>query len=117
MLVSKNILTLVRKGETTHPDVEASLDELKGKTSLLIGQADPNFRVHEQAVVHVDDGLLDAGAAAVDLLALLAALPLEAMQAEKVAVLGLDDVFLCFVAPEAAELYKIGRIANGGRDS
>lgn len=111
--VSKVMLN--RRGVATHPDVKASLDELKGKTSLLVSEADPNFRVHEQAVVHVDDGLLNAGAAAVDLLALLAALPLEAMQAEKVAIFSLDDMFFCLVAPEAAELYKVGRIANGGR--
>ena len=99
----------------TYPNVEAALNKLKGQTALLIRQADPDLRVHKQAMVHVNDALLDARLAVVDILALLAALPLKTMQAEEVAILCLDNVFFCLVAPEAAELDEIGGIADRGR--
>lgn len=63
--------------------------------------------------MQIDDALLDAVGPSVDPLTLLAAAPLQTMEAEKVAVLGLHNVLLCFVAPKLAELDEIGCISNG----
>lgn len=62
--------------------------------------------------MQVRHALFDTVATRVDLLSLLAFAPLQAVNAEKVAIGSLDNMFLGFVAPELAELYKIGGIAN-----
>lgn len=98
----------------THPDVESALEQLKGQASLLVRQAHPDLRVHQQTVVQVGDALLDAPRPAVDLCALLALAPLQAVDAEQEAILGLHDVLLGLVAPDAAELDKVGRVADRG---
>jgi hypothetical protein len=64
-------------------------------------------------VVHIDDPLLGALGSAVDLEALLASSPLQAVQAEQEAILCLNYVLFCFVSPQSTELDKVGRIAHG----
>lgn len=61
--------------------------------------------------MHVDDPLAYAGRAVIDLLALLALFPLQAMQAEEEAIFGLHYVLLCFVSPEAAQLHEVASIS------
>jgi hypothetical protein len=63
-------------------------------------------------MVQVRHALLDAGATRVDLLSLLPLAPLQAVDAEKIAIGSLDYMFFGFVAPELAKLYEIGRIAD-----
>lgn len=89
-------------GRSAHPNVITLLDKNKGKTSLRIGQADPDLRVHEQAMVEVHDLLLDAPRSAVDFLALLSVLPSEPVHAKQEAILGLEDVLLGLVSEDAA---------------
>ena len=76
----------------------------------MIGQAHPYLRVHEETVVQVDDTLPNAGAPRIDLLAFFTLPPLQAVYPKKVSIGRLDDVFLGFVAPEAAKLHKVGGI-------
>lgn len=64
--------------------------------------------------MQVDDALLDAVRTGVDPRGLVVALPCQAVQAQQVAVLGLDDVLLGHVAVEGAELDKVARIPYGG---
>lgn len=66
-------------------------------------------------MVQIRDPLLDAVRPVIDLLPLLASPPLKAMQAEQVAILSLDYMFLRLVSPQSAEFDEIGRIANRGR--
>lgn len=115
-LVAVSELVVCAESWRTYPNIEALLNKLKSQASLLVRLADPDLRVHEQAVVQVDDALPDGvGAARVDAAAFLAASPLQAVQAEEVAVLGLDNVLLRLVAPDAAQLDKVGGVADGIR--
>lgn len=100
----------------TNPDVETALYQLKGQAPLLVGKTDPDLGVHEQAMVHIDDALLDACRPVVDLLPLLAPAPLQAVDAEEEAILGLHNVFFGLVSPDLAEFDKVGGIPHRGRD-
>ena len=84
----------------TYPDVEAELDQLERQASLLVRQANPNLRVHQQAVVQIDDPFPETRRSIVHLGTFLSPPPLQPMDAEEEAVLGLDDVFFGFEAPE-----------------
>lgn len=100
----------------TDPDIIALLDEHKRKTSLLIGQADPNLGVHEQPMVKVQDLLHQTSRSAVDLLFLLALLPCQPVQTEQVSILGLEDMLLSFISVQAAKIHKVGGVSHGGGD-
>lgn len=63
-------------------------------------------------MVHIHDPLLDAGRTAVDTGALLAFAVGKPMQAEQIAILGLDNVLLGLVAKQPAQLDKVGRVAD-----
>lgn len=102
---------------STYPDVKASFYKLEWQASLLIRQADPDFRIHQQAVVQVSNALLGAVPAAVDSLALLSSSPLQTVQTQQIPILCLNYVFFCFVPPQLAHLNEIGRIAHGGGNS
>ena len=44
--------------DTTHPTIITLFDELKGKRVLSIHLTNPDFRIHQQTVMEVDDWLL-----------------------------------------------------------
>jgi hypothetical protein len=100
----------------TYPDIKPLLDQDEGQGPLLVGQADPHLAVHQQAMVQVDDTLLDALRAGVDLGVLLAPFPCEPVQAKQVSILGLDHMFLGRVAKGGAEVDKVGGVSDRGRD-
>ena len=77
------------------PDIEAQLDEGKGKAAGRISLADPNLAVHQQTMVQINDGLAGAVASPVGG---VAASEWQPVQSEQVAVLGEDDMFLVRVA-------------------
>lgn len=81
---------------------------------MLISEANPNLRVHEQAVMHVDYALLDAVGAQVDRTAFFTFTPLQAMQPKQEAILGLYNMFFGFVSPQTAKLDKVASVANSG---
>lgn len=68
-------------------------------------------------MMHVDDSLARGVGARVDSLAFLTASPLKAMKAEQIAIFGLHNVLLRFVAPEPTQLDKVGGVPNGIRDA
>jgi hypothetical protein len=100
----------------TYPNVKAPLDQDKRQRALLVGEADPDFAVHQQAVVQVHDALLDALRSAVDPGVLLALPPGQAVKAKEVPVLGLHDMLLGGVPEGGTEVDKIGGIPDRGRD-
>lgn len=63
------------KQHYTHPDVKAFLDQDEWETPLGVRERHPHLAVHQQAMVQVDDSLLQAVAAIVDFLTLLPLLP------------------------------------------
>ena len=67
--------------------------------------------------MHVDDSLPRGIGARIDSLAFLTASPLKAMKAEQIAIFGLHNVLLRFVAPEPTQLDKVGGVPNGIRDA
>jgi hypothetical protein len=91
----------------THPDVEATFDQHKRQAALGIGKTDPDLAVHEKAVVHVNDLLLQAVRATVDPQVLLALAPGEAVNAKQVAILGRDDMLLGIVSKLGAQIHKV----------
>lgn len=66
--------------------------------------------------MQVDNALLDALGAAVNLDILLALPPRQAMEPEQISVLSLDNVLLGRVSPQGAEVGEVGGIANRRRD-
>lgn len=63
--------------------------------------------------MQVDNLFGDAVGTAVDLPALLAGLPGQAVDAQQESILGLQDMLLSLVAEDAAELDKVGRVPDG----
>jgi hypothetical protein len=58
--------------------------------------------------------LLDTGAASVHLLSFFTFPPLQTMDSQQVPILGLYNMFFRFVAPDPAELGKVGGISHRG---
>lgn len=63
----------------TYPNIETPFHQLKWQTSLLVSHANPDLRVHQQAMMQICDPLLDTRRAVVDWLPLLAPPPLQSM--------------------------------------
>ena len=98
------LLGVLVSAVVAEPDVVSSLHQLKRQASLLIGQANPDLAVHHQAVVEVDDLLLEAFClvSAVDAYIFFALSPAQAVQTQEIAITGLYNVFLAVVAVEVA---------------
>lgn len=79
---------------------------------MPIRKSDPNLRVHEKAMVHVNDFLVQARRSRVDLLTLLALSPRQAMKSEEVAIFGLSNVLFSFVAPDPTQFDKISCVPH-----
>lgn len=95
----------------THPDVKPTIDKNEREAPLGVGQCDPHLAVHEKTMVQVDDPFLQAVAAVVDLLPLLAFPPREAVQAQQVSVFRGGNMFLGLVAEYATQLDKVRSIS------
>lgn len=100
----------------THPDIESLLDQHKRQRSLLVREAHPDLAVHQQAMVQVQDALLDTLWSAVDSCILLPFPPCQPMESEQVAILSLYDVFFGGVSERGAEVDKVGGVADRRRD-
>lgn len=99
----------------TYPDIKASLHQDEWQHLLSVCETNPHLAVHQEAMVHVDDTLLHAVGARVDLDVFLASFPCEPMQAQEVPIISLNDVFLSCVAVELAKFDKIGCVPDGFR--
>lgn len=109
MLVHSLRVNLDHQLRFPYPDIEALFNQHKRQRPFRLGETDPHLAVHEQAMVQVDDALLDAvRTGRVDLGVHLVALPGEAVQAQQIAVLGLYDVLFGCVAVQFAELDEVG---------
>lgn len=82
------------RSRNPYPDIEALFDQEEGQCSLGVSETHPYLAVHQEAVMEVDNPLLEAPWAAVDLDILLALLPRQSVQAEEEAILGLDYMLL-----------------------
>jgi hypothetical protein len=82
----------------THPDIKASLHQDKRQHFLSVRETDPDLAIHQEAMVHVNDTLLKAGGTGIDLGIFLASFPREPMKAQEVAIISLDNVFLCCIS-------------------
>lgn len=52
----------------TYPDIVALFDEDEWQAALLVSKADPDFAIHHEAMVHIDNLLDDAAVACIDAL-------------------------------------------------
>lgn len=99
------------------PDVVTVLNKLEGQTALFFAEADPDFAVHHQAVMQVDNFLLDAILAAVDLTILFALAAGETVHSQEVAIFCMDHMLFCVVTEQLTQIDKIislcYRVDNG----
>lgn len=79
---------------------------------MPIRKSNPNLRVHEKTMVHVNDLLVQTRRSRVDLLPLLAFSPRQAMKTKEVAIFGLGNVLFSFVSPDPAQLDKISCVPH-----
>jgi hypothetical protein len=79
---------------------------------MPIRKSNPNLRVHEKTMVHVNHLLAQARRSRVDLLPLLALSPRQTMKSEEVAIFGLGNVLFSLVAPDPTQLDKISCVPH-----
>ena len=97
----------------THPDIESTLHQHKRQASLGVSQANPHLAVHEQAMVHVDHPLPLAVRSRIYTVIFFTLAPCQPVQAQEVAIFGLQDMLLGGVAVQAAKVDKVGAVPDG----
>jgi hypothetical protein len=98
------------------PDIVALVNQQERQATSLLRDADPDFAVHEQAVVEVDNAFLNAVWTHVDLHVFLSSSPSQAVQAQKIPILRLDYMFFGSVAIELTQFYKVTCLSNWTAD-
>lgn len=96
--VVQRLLAVFIASVVSKPDIIALVDQQKGQTPLVLGNAHPDLAVHHEAMMEVDDLLLHTPWPAIYALVLLPFAPGKPVNSQEEAVLRLDYMLLGRVA-------------------
>jgi len=78
------LLAVLVAAVVAKPDIVSTFHELEGQAALTVSEADPDFAVHHEPMMHVHDLLLEPifPWPGVDALSLFATLPAQTVQSQ-----------------------------------